>query len=260
VARRAPSPSLVKVQIIAHRGASGVAPENTLSSFRAAWDQGADGIELDLHLSRDGTPVVFHDRTLRRITGSRGNVEDLTFSELRQLDAGAWKNETWRGEKIPSLEEVLESLPENKSAWLELKTDGRILEPLRKVLENHSARLPNLRLIAFSEELINLARKQFPEISCSWIVDLGSTSSRKRGMVLRSAIETAIRSRLDGLDFGLKTSLTAEQVKAVKSEGLGLCVWTIDRSELACSLAEAGVDAITTNWPAKIRTSIQSIG
>ena len=117
----------VMPQIIAHRGASGDAPENTLAAFRLAWEQEADGIEMDLHLSRDGKIVVFHDKTLRRTAGVRGRVCDKTWDELRCLDVGLWKDPRWRGERIPLLEEALEVVPLGKSVWLELKGGPEIL-------------------------------------------------------------------------------------------------------------------------------------
>ncbi|MBZ0251997.1 MAG: hypothetical protein K8I02_01540, partial [Candidatus Methylomirabilis sp.] len=91
---------------IAHRGASGECPENTLAAFGRALEIGVDMVEFDVHLSRDGVPVVIHDDDVRRTTDGRGLVKDLTLAELRRLDAGGWKDARFAGERIPTLEET----------------------------------------------------------------------------------------------------------------------------------------------------------
>ena len=95
--------------IWAHRGASASAPENTLAAFRAAEAAGAAGIELDVHLSADGVPVVIHDETVDRTTDGHGPVAALTLCRLRQLDAGRWFAPAFAGEALPTLEEILAS-------------------------------------------------------------------------------------------------------------------------------------------------------
>ena len=96
--------------ILGHRGASAYAPENTLAAFRLAREQGADGIELDAKLSADGFVVVMHDTTVDRTTNGTGKVSALTYYELRQLDAGSWYNQKYRGEPIPTLEDVFSAV------------------------------------------------------------------------------------------------------------------------------------------------------
>lgn len=109
--------------IFGHRGSAGTHPENTMISFQAAEHAGAEGIEFDIQLSRDGVPVIIHDETLERTTNGKGWVKDLTFSELQQLDAGAWFSEKYKGTKIPALEEVLTWAQGNRLLLnLELKT------------------------------------------------------------------------------------------------------------------------------------------
>jgi glycerophosphoryl diester phosphodiesterase len=113
--------------ILGHRGASAYTPENTLIAFQRAFELGADGIELDVTLTQDGIPIVIHDDWVDRTTNGTGPVSDMTLEEIRQLDAGGWFNEEFRGEKIPTLEEVLTRVPADKIVNVELKT--RILRP-----------------------------------------------------------------------------------------------------------------------------------
>ena len=94
---------LAAVDIVAHRGASHDAPENTVASARLAWKQGADAVETDIHLTRDGKVIVSHDKTTRRTTGRDGVIQEMTLAELRALDAGSWKSKEFAGEKLPLL-------------------------------------------------------------------------------------------------------------------------------------------------------------
>ncbi|WP_338033462.1 glycerophosphodiester phosphodiesterase [Jeotgalibaca caeni] len=112
--------------MVAHRGSKGTAPENTIAAFKEALRVGSDGIELDVHLSKDGIPVVIHDESINRTTNGKGYVKDLTVAELQQYDAGSWFHTRFSGEKIPTLEEVMEVLIEHDFEGMlniELKTD-----------------------------------------------------------------------------------------------------------------------------------------
>src|SRR5450631_227872 len=125
-------------QLIAHRGASREAPENTQAAFDLAWRQGGDGIECDFRLTRDGRVVCIHDATTGRTSGADISVAEASLDELRRLDIGLWKGEQWRGERIVILEELLEQLPEGKSLFIELKCGPEIVEPLVTILQNCS--------------------------------------------------------------------------------------------------------------------------
>ncbi|HEX9075950.1 MAG TPA: glycerophosphodiester phosphodiesterase family protein, partial [Anaerolineae bacterium] len=111
----------MKTLIIAHRGASNWAPENTLAAFQRACALGADGIELDVTLTRDGVPVVIHDDTVDRTTNGKGAVAQMTLEEIRSLDAGSWYSAEFRGEKIPTLAGVLQAVGQCGLVDIELK-------------------------------------------------------------------------------------------------------------------------------------------
>ena len=113
-------------KIFAHRGSKGTHPENTLASFKEAVRVGSDGIELDVHLTKDGYLVVIHDETVDRTTNGTGEIRNLTLAEIKAMDAGSWFHNKYAGEKIPTLEEVLLLLTElgfNGQLNIELKTD-----------------------------------------------------------------------------------------------------------------------------------------
>src|SRR5438034_6344625 len=110
------------MKIIAHRGASHDAPENTLAAVHLAWQQNADAVEIDVHLSKDGKLVVIHDATTKRTCGVSHKVRELTLAELKSLDAGKWKGRQWVGETIPTLDEVLDIVPKGRGLVIEMKS------------------------------------------------------------------------------------------------------------------------------------------
>src|SRR5438552_9814499 len=109
------------MEIIAHRGASHDAPENTLASVNLAWRQHADAVEIDVQFSKDGKLVVIHDNSTRRTGRVNKKVSEQTLSELRRLDVGRWRGRTWSGQRIPTLDEVLATVPHGKRLYVELK-------------------------------------------------------------------------------------------------------------------------------------------
>lgn len=109
-----------ETKVWAHRGYSSRAPENTLAAFRLAAEAGAEGLELDVHRTKDGEVVVIHDETVKRTTGVKGRVKDLTLEEIRRLDAGSWFDKSFAGEPIPTLSEVLE-LAADKNLWVNIE-------------------------------------------------------------------------------------------------------------------------------------------
>jgi glycerophosphoryl diester phosphodiesterase len=129
--------------VIAHRGAADDAPENTLAAFMLAWQQGADGIEGDFHLTRDGKIVCIHDADITRTASLAGQVAEATLAELRQLDVGSWKGEQWRGARIPALDEVLATVPEGKQVFIGRLKQRLCSEAGARGLSNQEPQAPN---------------------------------------------------------------------------------------------------------------------
>jgi glycerophosphoryl diester phosphodiesterase len=157
--------------LIAHRGASREAPENTLAAFRLAWQQGADGIEADFRLTRDGRVVCLHDASTGRTAGVDLAVADASLDELQLLDVGRWKEARWQGERIPSMEEVLTQLPAGKRIFIELKSGPEIIDPLHHILSACSVPSGQLILLAFDVQLVARLKQQLPGIRVCLNVD-----------------------------------------------------------------------------------------
>jgi glycerophosphoryl diester phosphodiesterase len=132
--------------IVAHRGASKLAPENTIAAFELAWDQGADAIEGDFLLTADGEIVCIHDKNTKRVAKSNFTVEDSTLNELLQLDVGAWMGNKWSETRIPTISQVFATIPSDKLIYIEIKCGSEIISKLFEELRNPRMAILNLQL------------------------------------------------------------------------------------------------------------------
>jgi glycerophosphoryl diester phosphodiesterase len=241
------------LEIIAHRGASSEAPENTLAAVELAWVQGADAVEVDVQLSKDGQLVVFHDADTRRTAGSARKVCEQTLSELRLLDSGGWKATRWASEKIPTLEEVLGTIPTGKRLFVEIKCGPSGLANLAKSLRRRASPPNQVVLIGFCLETMKLAKKLFPQLEVGWVAEFkrdwrGAWTPKAQQLVVQ-----AKAADLDALDLSARGPWTPRLGKQVHEAGLKLYVWTVDSVAKARQVIDGGVDGITTNRPGWLR-------
>lgn len=240
------------VEIIAHRGASHDAPENTLASVRLAWERGSDAVEVDVMLSRDGQVVVFHDKDTKRLAGVEGKVVDQDWETLSRHDVGRWKGAKWSGERIPLLGPVLATIPEGKRMFVELKTGPEIVPILRPIVEASRKSPGQIVFISFNLESCAAVKRAFPGYEVAFI------SRYREG---KEKIETLIRQAksagADGLDLDGNGPLGKEEGEAIRKAGLRFYVWTIDDPARARELVAAGVDGITTNRPEWLRERLR---
>jgi glycerophosphoryl diester phosphodiesterase len=244
--------------IIAHRGASYDAPENTLAAFRLAWEQEADGIEGDFMLTADGRIVCFHDIDAKRIAGEPMVVKDSSLKELATLDIGRWKGEQWRGERIATLEEVLDVIPAGKRFVIELKDGPEIVEPLARILADSEILSENLLIISLVDATIAECRKQLPHVTWHW---LSGYKQDERGLWRPTAEEViATIQKLGAAGFGSLAKpehFDAAFVQRLREAGIQeFHVWTVDDPDVARYYAQLGAWGITTNRPAFIRDSL----
>jgi len=261
--------------VIAHRGASGLAPENTLAAFRLAARLGADGVELDVHLSADGVPIVIHDKRVNRTTNSRGAVSRRTVRELQSLDAGTWFERrlarrprtramtrsltasSFSREPIPTLEDALALFEPAafERIYIELKGSiasrelllDRVLSLVRRSRLHRS-----VTLLSFDHAIIRRAK----EIDGGLRTAATFAASGRRLVSTRSIVRAAEDARVDevALHFGL---VTKRRVDALHERGIAVSVWTVN-SKLAMRRAIAcGVDSIMTNFPNRLREVLE---
>jgi len=201
-------------EIVAHRGASHDAPENTLASVNLGWEQRADGVEIDIRLSKDGHIVLMHDEGTKRTGGRDRPIVDQTLDELRQLDAGAWKDPKWAGERIPVLSDVLATIPEGKRLFIEVKCGPEIVEPLRAALAEAARPVEQTAIISFSLDVVTAAKRAMPELQVYWLASIKQDKETGRwGPAVSELLAKAQAAGVDGLDVSGAPVLTADDVK-----------------------------------------------
>lgn len=233
-------------RIIAHRGASGNAPENTLAAIQMASDHGASWIEIDVNISRDGVPVLFHDDGLSRCSNGTGLVIEHSLSSLKSLDAGSWFGDEFKGEGIPTFEECLELASRLKlginleikpcSGW-EIPTTDAIADLL-----NQTAELPPIVVSSFSHTAMQRAAELLPHLprSCLYLVappDWQTLTTE----VGASNIHLHANSLLD-----------KQKTESYKDHGLGVYCYTVNTADQASDLFSLGVDGVFTNYPKEL--------
>lgn len=246
-------------EIIAHRGASHEAPENTLSAFRLAWQQRADACECDVQLTQDGHVVIMHDADTIRTTGVKGLVRGRILPELRELEVGAWKARRWTGEKIPTLAAALAILPAGRRMFIEIKSGPETVPTLAETLRRSLVTPEQTAIIGFSLEVMMLAKRALPKVQVYWGVETKpSRSGRVWPVPTDDLIAQTRRSGLDGLDLDASGPIDSDFVARVHAARLKLYVWTVNTAPLARRLTTAGVDGITTDRPAWLHEQVRA--
>jgi glycerophosphoryl diester phosphodiesterase len=239
------------VLVIAHRGASGHAPENTLAAFKKAVAMGATFIETDLQMSRDARLVAIHDATLNRTTNGEGIVHDMTLAQLRQLDAGSWFGSEYAGERIPTLEELLAFSKKNDVVfYLELKPQGSwggehaLIGALRE-----SGEIPRAVVISFDAAVVLNLRKIEPTLMTGLLYD-GQIENP-----IVKAVEVGARQLLVRGDLVTPALLTGARKK-----DLQVVCWTVNHPAHMRALIGAGIDGIMSDYPDRLAATLQKKG
>lgn len=233
---------------IAHRGASGHAPENTLAAFRRAVALGATFIETDLHLSRDAHFVAIHDETLERTTNGRGAVHDHTLADLRRLDAGSWFGSDFVGERIPTLGEILEfSRRHDVIFYLELKqadtfgTEHALVNALRQ-----SGEIPRAAVMSFEPAVLERLRRSEPMLMTALLYD-GTLENLFEQAVGAGVRQLAVRGDL----------VTPALLEEARRKDLHLICWTVNHPAHMRALITAGVHGIITDYPDRLLAAMK---
>jgi glycerophosphoryl diester phosphodiesterase len=263
-----------KPLITAHRGFAEVAPENTMSAFEAALQAGADACEFDVHMTLDGTLVVFHDDTIGRTTNGTGVLKELTYAYLSTLDAGSWKDPKYAGEKIPTLHQTLTFFQKNNMvAVLEIK----VADIVDEILDMLYATKMDKRtvIISFEESAISKIISEKPEIPALLLLanvayNTGSTQNKVDNISQKAdqigtkyvgpfsfqlekldpaVLPEVIYKLSNNIDPGeLPLALDAETVAALHEKGYLIDAWTVDSEENIRDLVTFKVDFLTTNY------------
>lgn len=234
------------MKIIAHRGASFTAPENTLAAFRLGLEQGADGIELDVRLTADGQIIALHDDDTERTTGVCHRAVDADYSIICTLDAGSWKCDDFKCEKIPLLREVLDILPAGKEIYIEIKCGSEIINPLTELFKQYHGLNQSAVIFGFDYETMKNIREALPDFRTLWICEFGCNLPVSEGMY--EAAEKMVR---DGGFGGFSTKNDRKHCAEMRKRLSDLIfnVWTVDNPDDARFYKSLGISTLTTNRP-----------
>lgn len=234
------------VQIIGHRGSSFQAPENTVSSAMLAWEEKADAVEADIYLSKDNKIIVSHDGNTKRTTGEDHLIKETDSEVLKNLDAGSFKNDKYKGEKIPFLEEIIQTIPDGRELVIEIKCGSEVLPFLKETIGRYDKN-KKFVFIGFDFQTISDTKKVFPGFLCYWLCS--------NTELLQKNISLAPAAGLDGISLSYNI-INKEVVQKAKRLNLELFAWTVDNPDEAKRLISLGVKGITTNRPGWLRQQI----
>lgn len=248
--------------VIAHRGASGYAPENTIAAFEKAIELKADMVELDVHLSKDGEVVVIHDETLDRTTNMTGLVKDHNWSELKDADAGNWKGDEFKGEKIPTLDQAIKHINGRVKLIIEIKDGGDFYPGLEKkvweVVQANNAQ-SWCEVQSFSQDAVELFHALNTGLPLYKLVvgnipvlPLHIDNGLKGGSALKHKEYTGVNPN--------KKFAKKRIVKKLHARGQKIYVWTVNKEDDMKHIIEAGVDGIITNYPDRLIKVLGEMG
>jgi glycerophosphoryl diester phosphodiesterase len=249
-------PATTVPKVIAHRGASSDRPENTISAFDEALRQGCDGIELDIQLTRDEVPVVYHDKTLARAGGGRRRVSDLSLMELQRLNAGHSADAQFSKQQIPTLAKILSRYARRTELFIEIKTrEGTAGAQRHLLLARKTARMVkqfgravSISILSFDATVLAAVKRTAPRIprvlNLAPPARLGPTLAAK--LADFSSLSVDIRR------------LTPAFARAVHRAGCPLLAFTCNRPQTVARALDAGASGIITNRPAWLRRRLES--
>ncbi len=246
-----PEISQVTPLVVAHRGDSALAPENTLAAYRLALAKGVEAAECDVVVSRDRVPFLLHDQTLDRTTNAKGPADRLSWAELSKLDAGGWKSDEWTGERLPTLDQFLALMQGRALAVVEIKVEG-IEKEVVESFDRTGTKPEDVMLFSFRESVMSYFAEHGRTWPRTWLVS---------GKLARADRRDALFQRIQG--WGLKglgfdrRSLDRALVERAHARGLEVFVWTVNDEAEARRLAGLGVDAIISDRPAEIRQALK---
>ncbi|WP_223068362.1 glycerophosphodiester phosphodiesterase [Paenibacillus caui] len=237
--------------VIAHRGAAGEAPENTLAAFRLGMEQGCDGIELDIHLTKDGELVVIHDPTLNRTTNGIGAVAEQSLAEIRQYDAGGWFHESFAGERIPTLEEVIDLAPPELLINVEIKGGiGKGVEETLARLLRRKNRLDTVVVSSFDFKSLAILKELEPSVKIGLLYNNRLAHHWK--------LPAAAGIEVYSLHMSMKR-LDKEDAEAARQHGYAVYPWTVNDADKMRLAISYGADAIITDYPGRLRALLREV-
>lgn len=244
------------VPIIGHRGCAQDAPENTLASVNLAWDQGADAVEIDVWLTRDGHVVAHHDETTKKTAGVDRRIVDQTLAELKSLDVGRWKNPKYAGERVPTLKEVLATIPDKRRLLIEVKCGAEAISAIARDLEEVGTSRRQVVVISFYPDVVRESRRALPDVEAALVVEIRRDDTGGWSPPLEEIEREARKLGAQAVDLGYAPPLSKADVDLFHAAELKVYIWTANEPVRAAELRAAGVDGLTTDRPGELRAEL----
>jgi len=233
---------------VGHRGASYLAPENTMASIRLAWELGADAAECDVRLTKDNRVILFHDKNTTNLTGDNYTISETSWEQLGNLTVNLRETnlQQYKYAPIPLLAEVLGTIPPGRMLVIEIKTGPEILPHLQQVIDENW-QSGKISFIAFDFETIKSTKQLYPEIPCYYLSSLMPD--------LNKHFDAVVENKLDGVDLR-HTIIDCSTVEKCNEAGLEVWCWTVNDPETALKMKNLGVTAVTTDRPKWLKENL----
>lgn len=230
--------------IIAHRGESYDAPENTLASVNLAWERRADAVEIDIRMTKDKKIVVIHDSSTKRTGDQNYKINECLYNELKNVNVGFINGNKYNKETIPLLTDVIKTIPEDKLLLIDIKTGKEIIPYLENVISSHKHKTKNIIFISEIYETLKKLKQRNPEVETYLILE---KKWYRFGLNAKQVIKKCRTIRLDGIDIKDGIYLTKEFIDTIKNAGLKIYTWTVNDPARAQILFNNGINGITTD-------------
>ncbi|MBT3295755.1 MAG: glycerophosphodiester phosphodiesterase [Verrucomicrobia bacterium] len=241
--------------IVAHRGASRDAPENTLAAFNLAWEQGADAIECDVHLTKDGQIAVIHDANTERVAGTKLVVAHSTLEELQALNVAAFRDDACAPCKVPALRDVLATVPSGKHIYIEIKSGPDLVPILLEQLEASDIDREHVVVISFNAATLHACKRLAPTLKTFLLVQLQLDAAGTPRPSMMTLLESLLMTKADALSVG--GSVPEAYVVELAAKGYEWHTWTLDTVAEARQAIRAGAESVTTNIPALMKGELK---
>ncbi|MCU4164371.1 glycerophosphodiester phosphodiesterase [Carboxylicivirga caseinilyticus] len=246
--------------IIAHRGESFDTPENSLKAINKAWNEGAEAVEIDVHLTSDNHIAVIHDANTHRTGNRKIKISESTLKEIKTIDIGIKYSKKYVGERIPSLEEVFNTIPKNGKLIIEIKCDKKIIPHIVELLKKHENTEKKIEFIAFNLNTLSKLKEKLPNYKMLWLLDLDYYWPSwlvigNKGRILRKLK----KNNLDGINCWAGKKLNKRFIFFFKNHNYAVYSWTVNDPLKAKELLNNGIDAITTDRAAWLKQQLNKI-
>lgn len=231
----------------AHRGASAYAPENTMSSFKKAFQLGSNGIELDLQKTKDGKIVIFHDKEIDKKSNGTGKISDYTYNELLELDFGSWFGKEFKNEKIVLFEDFMKSVSDkNLILAIELKEEGIEKDTLEIINKYYNK--DNIFITSFLYNALSNIRKLDNNIKIGWLIGEDINKKNVSELIKISGNQICPPANL----------VSKEGIKLARENGLSVRLWGVSNEEIMERVYKFDIDGMTVNFPDKLKRLMES--